>query len=206
MRLTTALTKQLDVNWVVGTNQGMLDTGAIANGTYHLFLIERTDTGVVDLLASTSASAPTMPTSYNKKRRIGSIVRTGAAIKAFVQDGDYFLWLATVADVSANNPGTGAVSRTLTVPTGINTFAAVHAWTTTGINTFTLLTDLAATDVAAAQGASDYVSTASLTGQHTLTVRTNTSAQIRSRLSASDATVTLNITTYGWLDYRGRNA
>ena len=113
LTLGSTITKQLDVNWSVGNNAGGLDTGGIANGTYHVWLIMRSDTGVVDVLFSTSASAPTMPTNYDFKRRIGSILRESATIIAFSQSGDEFLRNAAILDVTANNPGTSAVSRTL---------------------------------------------------------------------------------------------
>src|SRR5262245_48463260 len=95
MSLTSGITKQLDAAWAVGTNQGGRDTGAIADGTWHVFLIERTDTGVVDVLYSLSPTAPTLPTSYTKQRRIGSILREAGSIVAFTQDGDEFLRKAT---------------------------------------------------------------------------------------------------------------
>lgn len=56
MVLASALTKQLDATWAVGTNAGMLDVGTVGNLTYHLYLIKRSDTGVVDVLASLSAT------------------------------------------------------------------------------------------------------------------------------------------------------
>ncbi len=76
MQLTSALTKRIDANWVVGTNQGGLDTGSVANSTYYIWLIQRSDTLVTDVLFSLSSTAPTMPTSYDRKRVIGSVVRT----------------------------------------------------------------------------------------------------------------------------------
>lgn len=78
MQLTSALTKRIDAAWAVGTNQGGLDTGSVANSTYYIWLIQRSDTGVVDALFSLSSTAPTMPTNYDRKRRIGSLVRASA--------------------------------------------------------------------------------------------------------------------------------
>lgn len=78
-----ALTKQLDVNWVVGNNQGMLSTGVINNFDYYLWAILRPDTGVTDYLADVSATNPTMPANYTKKRLIGFITRLGGAISLF---------------------------------------------------------------------------------------------------------------------------
>ena len=61
--------------WTLGTGNGCLDTGTVAASTwYSVFVIERIDTAVVDVLCSTSATAPTMPTNYTRKRRIGSIL------------------------------------------------------------------------------------------------------------------------------------
>lgn len=83
MRLASALTKQSDAAWAVGTNAGALDTGAVGNSDYYIWLIKRSDTGVVDVLFSLSASAPTMPTNYDYKRLIGWFKRSGGAIVAF---------------------------------------------------------------------------------------------------------------------------
>ncbi|MCI0555905.1 MAG: hypothetical protein L0287_33600, partial [Anaerolineae bacterium] len=79
MVLTTTLTKQIDAAWAVGTNQGMLDSGAIGDNPYFLWLIYRSDTGVTDVLASLSSTAPTMPTSYDHKRLIGYLTRGGGS-------------------------------------------------------------------------------------------------------------------------------
>lgn len=80
--LASALTKQLDAGWAVGTNQGGLDTGAVGNSTYYVWLIRRPDTGVVDALFSLSSTAPTMPANYTQKALIGKFVRSSAVNKA----------------------------------------------------------------------------------------------------------------------------
>lgn len=211
MKLGSAITKQLDAAWAVGTNQGGLDTGAIANTTYHMWLIMRSDTGVVDVLFSASATSPTMPANYDYKRRIGSIVRTGAAIKAFVQNGDTFMWGTPVADASATNPGSAAVTRTLTVPTGIQVYAIVgHTLidTGSGVTQTAILTSLAQADVAPTLSMWDVltVSVGSVDIVNTVEreILTNTSGQIRSRMSGSAASNEEDIFTFGWRDSRGR--
>jgi hypothetical protein len=78
-----AYTKQLDVTFVVGNNQGMLDSGAIGNVPYYLFAVLRPDTGVSDYIASASFASPTMPSNYTKKRCIGFIERLAGAISLF---------------------------------------------------------------------------------------------------------------------------
>jgi hypothetical protein len=73
----SALTKQADVAWAVGTNAGMLDTGAVGNSRYAIWSIKRPDTGVVDVLSSLSFTAPTMPANYTLKTLIGEFTRAG---------------------------------------------------------------------------------------------------------------------------------
>lgn len=211
--LASALTKQLDVNWAVGSNQGGLDTGAIANAVYHVFAIKRPDTGVVDALFSLSATAPTMPTNYTLKRRLGSILRIGAAIKPFIQSGDDFLWLAPVVDVDATNPGNSAVTRTLTVPTGVVVDAnlQVGIYSTSG-GTSIYISPLSTTDTAPqTPGTAALTLPADVAGavasQWVFVPKrclTDTSASVRSRMTNSAAAVHLGIVTLGWRDTRGQ--
>jgi hypothetical protein len=80
MALAASITKQIDAAWAVGANQGGLDAGSVANNTiYHIWLIKRSDTGVVDALFSTSGSAPTMPTNYDYKRWLAFVRTDGSA-------------------------------------------------------------------------------------------------------------------------------
>ncbi len=215
MILASAITKRLDATWAVGTNQGGLDTGSIANATYHVWLIRRSDTGVVDALFSTSASAPTMPANYDQKRRIGSIVRAGATILAFKQDGDRFRLATPVLDINATNPGTAAVTRTLaSVPVGIVVWADVTCQSSNGTTNYypVFISSLDETDVAASGTALTFAVGLSgggvigAVGSAVIYVKTNTSAQIRSRQQVSGASDTFAIATNGWIDTRGRLA
>lgn len=210
----SAITKQLDAAWAVGTNQGGLDTGTIANTTYHLWVINRPDTNVTDVLFSASASSPTMPANYTKKKCIGSIMRTGGAIKAFTQYGNYFEWASPVVDVDAVNPGTSATTRTLnSIPTGVKVrahiFAGVYGGTTNAIVGY--ISSLSQTDLAPQATA-----TASLTGMGNfhgpdagtkwsftpVDVWTDTSAQVRTRIDASGAADRIGLISAGWTDPR----
>ena len=96
MVLSSGRTKKLDEAWAVGTNAGGLDAGVIAASTlYAVWLIKRSDTGVVDVLFSTSFTAPTMPADYDLKRLIGAIKTDSpsANIIRFKQVGDHFTYL-----------------------------------------------------------------------------------------------------------------
>lgn len=199
--------------WAVGTGNGGLDTGAVANNTwYHVFEIQRPDTGLTDALLSLSATAPTMPANYTKKRRIGS-VRTDATpnIIGFTQDGDFFQWLASVLDVDVATPGTAAVTRTLTVPTGVKVIARVNFTVISGGGASqTHFSDLSVNDEAPsltaaplADMASDLTAGATVNTSHgPIHVLTNTSAQIRTRGVANFSN--FRIATLGWFDRRGK--
>jgi len=212
MVLASALTKRLDASWAVGTNQGGLDTGSIANDTYHIWLIKRSDTGVVDALFSTSASSPTMPTNYDYKRRIGSIVRASAAIKGFVQDGDRFMWKTPAQDVNVTNPGTSAVTRTLTVPIGIRVRALLNVYgggsAASDYPRAFYVSDLSLDDVALSLvnmfSVYAYVNASTSGLGANAEVMTNTSGQVRSRVQVSTAATSIIINTLGWMDDRGR--
>jgi hypothetical protein len=212
----SALTKQLDAAWAAGTNAGMLDTGAIADTTYHVYAIRKDSDGTGDILASASASSPTMPSGYTYFRRIGSIIRESAAILAFTQMGDEFLWKTPEADISANNPGTSAVSATLTTPAGVKNVAIVTAGVVSSDVTasapYLYVSSLDQTDVAASANA--FVArVTSVDGQagtdtadtSVCRVRTNTGSQVRYRVDASSASVTVSLVTHGWVDRRGRD-
>lgn len=211
--LSSGITKRLDGSWAVGTNQGGLDTGSIANTTYHVWLIERSDTGVVDALFSASATSPTMPANYDKKRLIGSIIRSGATILQFVQDGDRFSLLAPVNNVAATNPGTSAVLRTLTTPAGRRLEAILAVAGGANINGqgpgFIYISDPSVTDSAAATNAFSHIislaASFQIYGGGQVRCFTNTSSQVRSRLQISGSTTELYISTIGWVDRRGRD-
>ena len=121
MELTSSITKQIDATWAVGTNAGGLDTGAVAASTgYGVYLIRRSDTGVVDALFSTDMSAAgssvTMPTNYDQKRLIGW-VRTDSSsnILAFTQSGDYFRLTGTLPTELTDATITDDTYETLTL-------------------------------------------------------------------------------------------
>jgi hypothetical protein len=220
MTLATAMGKQLDVAWAVGGTTGTpaggrMSAAAIANTTYHMYLIARPDTGVVDSGFDVSPTAPTLPTNYTKAVRIGSIIRESASTVAFSQFGDEFLRSAGVLDVSANNPGTNAVTRTLSVPTGIVVKAIVN-WESlnaaAGVNFSGYISSLSQSDQVPSLSAAPLVNLggyvlAATTPEWSAEIRTrtNTSAAVRSRMYQSDASCTLYGSTVGWIDTRWKD-
>lgn len=204
MQLNSTLTKRLDAAWAVGNGAGGLDTGSIANTTYHVYLIQRSDTGVVDALFSTNATTPTMPANYDRRRRIGSIIRSGGTIVGFTQRGDHFL----MPTVEVRNSTATTANSLITCPTPL------------GIRTSPMFDSLltisgAGSDISNGIGSGDLPSpTFSFQrvfggGGYRTTVPpgmvfTDRNSQVR--FSAAGAgTITTNVLACsGWIDLRGR--
>ena len=207
MALTSAYTKTTSA-WAVGSGNGSLDTGAIANSTwYHAYLIQRVDTGVVDVLLSLSATAPTMPAGYTLFRRIGSMETNGSAqwVK-FNQHGDRFDRLA-VLDYTVS--GTFAATlRTLSVPTGVIVCPRLSLYVQ-GFNNISSIVQVAPAADATLLATAAYAYEGSATaGSSNLSYcegpPTNTSGQIYFAVPGYASTTT--ISSSGWIDRRGKDA
>jgi hypothetical protein len=213
LALASAITKRLDAGWAVGTNQGGLDTGSeAANTWYYVWLIKRTDTDVVDVLFSASATSPTMPANYTKKRRIGAIRNNASSnILAFTQnanDPELFLFTTPVADIAVINLGTTSTSFTLTVPPSMTALLRVTLLNVNNNAGGVLLRPLTETDAAPSpstgllslhrgfDGSNDVPSSGHFE------IQVNASSQIAARASAVNSD--LSATTRGWRDGRGR--
>lgn len=214
MQLPVAMSKTT-ATWVAGTGNGAIDTGSVSTSTwYHVHLIKRLDTGLVDVLFSLSPTAPTLPTNYTLFRRIGSM-QTNASSQwvLFYQLGDEFLWDAWTSDVAANNPGTSAVLRTLTVPIGVHVYPimGVGSQTIGGTDGRGVISspDTPAPGYGSSSinygGAATSLTGTLSTGVVATNIRTNTSAQVRTLNGASDVNTYLFINTMGWIDRRGRD-
>lgn len=210
IRSTASMTKRLDAAWSAGTGNGGLDTGAIANTTYHVYAIQKDSDGSTDFLFSANASAPTMPSGYTYFRRLGSIVRSGGAILPFVQDGDSFSLATPVLDYTGTSLGTSAVSATLgSLPNGVRVKARMSiSLADTAATEQAYLSDLSTADLVpsalASPGATIRPPAIGAFAVGYAEVHTNTSRQIRVRMLSGGASSTLRLITLGWIDTRGR--
>jgi hypothetical protein len=205
--LSAAITKQLDAAWAVGTNQGGLDAGAKAVSTwYHVWLIARVDTHVVDVLFSTSATAPTMPANYTMKRRIGA-VRTNSSgnLQAFLQYGDEFRWLSPPAlDVDDATLTTAKKNYALvSVPLGLVVEVFANMRFSHASASLIYVSNPNLTDLAPSATVTPLSTSSGGTGNYMqVRVHTDTSAQISARSSASSTTI--RVAVLGWTDPRGK--
>lgn len=214
LKLTSGLTKQIDASWAAGTNQGGMFTGSVASlTTYHLFLIRKDSDGSIDAGFDTSASAANIPSGYTAYRRIASVLTNGSAnIRGYTQQDDSFYIDSVRQDYSTSNPGTSATLRAVTVPTGIKVIA-LHVFALQdgdpASNTEALVTGPDQTDDTPSSS-KHTVRLLSGTAQPTESVfiqlLTDTSGQIRTRLSNSDAGVAIRGYSYGWIDARDKNS
>lgn len=221
MVLASALTKRIDAAWAVGTGNGGLDGTESSAGTpdtstwYHVWLIMRSDTGVVDALFSESATSPTMPTNYDYKRRIGAVYNgSGGDIAAFTQRGDQFRLTTEVTERSGTSQSTWAQLTLVSVPTGVRvrpllTGAELRAGSGAGI----VATEFADGDQPSTPTAIVKVmSTAFVSDRADWAydgVITDTSARIWYRIyvvSGSPSITANSIISRGWIDERGRLA
>jgi hypothetical protein len=212
MQLASAYTKTTS-NWAVGSGNGALDTGAISAASwYHVFLIRRPDTGVVDVLVSLSPTAPTLPANYTQFRRIGSLLTTASQWKKFYQEGDEFLWDAFVYDIpSMVLTVTSTVFTLASVPTGIKVWAVLIVDCNAasgglaaaiiqsgdvpamGVGSGSINVGAGGTGVAGIRGFGQYI------------LRTNTSAQIRAG-AFTGTSLNFAASTIGYIDRRGRDS
>jgi hypothetical protein len=136
MLVSASFSKRLDASWAVGDTNGGIDTGSVANTSYHIWLIKRSDTGVVDALFSLSATSPTMPTNYDKKRRIGSFLRIGGVnrtISVLEEAGGAIEVLVSPSETSAfSAAATGTLATVPNLALGVK-FLGIFALYSDGV-------------------------------------------------------------------------
>jgi len=218
-----AMTKQLDANWVAGTNQGVRNSAAgIADTTYHYYGVMKAD-GTQDYYAHTSTTVATVLAAlqaesggadYIYARRLFSVVRASAAILQFVQDGDEFQLKTPILDESSTAITSSASTLTLeSIPNGIrvkaNFSAHLHVAAGTPLAVFSDMSvnDVGpASDESTASGAAVGLSGSGISdgrAVHIVDVWTNTTRQFRAR---SLSNTNCGLTTLGWRDPRGKDA
>ena len=176
-----------------------LDAGSLANSTwYYTFAIAKDD-GSSAFLASTSPTAPTLPATYTKFRRIGSFKTNGSAqVLPFIHVNDTWYWATTIRDKSAAaDVGTTLTALALSVPRvyGVTALISVTGWNAGGAVAINVVPGFL-TDTAR-NGFTYYFDTAA-GGTIPGRVMVNASAQVGYR--ASLASTNLVIDTAGWVD------
>ncbi len=209
MVLSSAITKQMDFGWAVGTNAGGLNTGSEAASTwYEVHLIKRADTGVVDVMFTTTANRATLPTNYTLKRRIGWIRNNASsAILQFTQVDDYFTLTTQVNDVAVSKTVTATAVTLTAPPSSIARFRATADMSTSvNANSVIVFSEIAEGNVTPALatgiGSVGYWDLATGVGVGHFELRVDASSQIEH--DSSVAVGAFDISTFGWIDHRGK--
>ena len=200
LSLSSSLTKQIDASFSKGTNQGGLDTGAVANNTwYYFWIIEQDSTSDIDILISASQTSPTMPSGWTAKRRIrGAVLTDGSAnILGFRQKDNDFRFNLMYLEV--NDTATGTTRNTLALSYVPSNFIGIFATRLISADPcYAIIQETSETDTAPSDTYSDILASATCTyGQIEYTRLTDSSAQIAYRTSASRR---LTIWTKGFYD------
>lgn len=205
--------------WVVGAgNGGKLSAAAMANNTwYYWYALWKTVDGTVDY-GFDVATTPTLPSGYSKFHYIGARKTQSASTNwdTFIQHGDEVLWSTPPAlDVNTNNPGTAAITATLNVPAlkvkAIFRYVLVDTDAAGSSDAAVSFTSLEIADispnVSGTPLADGNVASTAATGVGAWVhpgIWTNTSSQIRYRMSLSNANITIRVVIIGWIDPRGK--
>jgi len=210
MVLEAPITKRMDAGWAVGDAQGGLNTGAEANSTwYEVHLIKRTDTGVVDVMFTTTANRATLPANYTKQRRIGWIRNDGAgALLQFTQVDDYITLTTAINDLSATATAS-ETARTLTVPpNSIARFrAACLGNTNVNAGNAIVFREIVEADTAPTTsnglnsiGSGDFA----IIGAGHIELRVSATSTIGDQAITATGSMAYDISTFGWIDHRGK--
>lgn len=193
MVLAEALIKRTDAAWEVGTgNGGWLDGSSMPNGPGHVFLIQRSDTGVVDVGLSASLT-PTLPTGYDRKRRVGSIVKSGGSVIGFKQYGNRIKFNNDILTFSDTSLRASAPLTLSGIPTGIPVLASLRA---KPISANGSVLSMISTDWQANSNTSATYTIAEVSSE------TDTSAQIAlSAVGTAHASIAWELYVKGWTDY-----
>ena len=216
----SALTAKSQSAWAAGSSAGgKLSAAAMANNTwYYWYAIWKTADGTVDYGFDVSSTTPTLPSGYSKFRYLGGRKTQSASTSwdTFLQHGDEVWWSTVPAlDVNSANPGTAAVTATLNVPAvkvkALFNFAmsdvdAIAASSSTvyfsALENADLVPNIAATPLGSMTVFSN-PTVGFLSGSHP-GIWTNTSSQIRYRISTSNANISIRVVATGWVDPRGK--
>jgi hypothetical protein len=187
-----------------GTGSGGRFDSVVSDGTWHCYIISNgtlVSRGFSQTLNPTSQ--PNYPAGFSFYRRVGSIIRSGGAIRSFVQREDHFDYTTPPTERSSTAAQV-ATLLALGVPFGIVTqpkLASQQQQATAGN---------AQTFFGSASGStSPYVITTAAGDTDSAIIAggifTNTASQIQFAVEIFSGSLSLNsLITLGWIDTRGR--
>ena len=200
--LNSAFTKTTSALWAAGSGNGGMGNGLgiTANTWYHVFAI--LNGGSADIYFDTSITAANAPAGTTNFRYIGSFKTDASShILPFTQDGDLFLWGDPIMDQSAQTSPSPAELIVVNVPPGVVVTALFNANLvySANSNTQSFFYGLNAPMV---PGLVVNFDSGEVAGQ--FAVLTNSSQEISTQASTNGGT-TYSVSTYGYINRRGRD-
>lgn len=210
INLASTMVKKTNAAWAAGSGVGGFDGGVMpANSTGHVFLIGKsTDVTAADIFISANL-APTLPSGFDRKRRIMSIMRDTTQIRQFRQLAGGRIFLLAPVSIRSGTAAATDVLVTCTVPAGIRVRPILQMNMVCSVSS--TATNIAADgDMASTSGINIVQQVIAGTGGTSGDVTfidhlfTNTAQQIRWSTSISGGTITTNnLNSAGWWDDRG---
>lgn len=206
--LLATITKRIDANWTAGTNGGGFPTllTLSVDTDYHCFIIGKPN-GTIDAGYDSDLSAANLlndATGYTEFVRVHT-VRTEKTTTNLLQFVMFYIgkfretyWKDPTLDVDTTDPGTAAVLAVVKTPLGVSTLAVCNIVLTEGGEMYVsnpAQSDLPPSFTAAPLGQLHDATSSNVTS---IEVMTDTTSQLRYRISESNGSTKVGISTIGW--------
>lgn len=222
--LCSAEVKRINEAWTAGTENGGLAAGLSVsnNTTYHLFALASSSYEFIGFGYDTNINASNLLVDANVISAGGTTYGRIAALRTdgsanilngtyyFNRDGSYtFKYKVGIADITTVNPGVAAIIATVSTPAGVKTrwngsFSCYDD--SADFDTYGLITSMDDTDSTPSVSLFQFIVPTQGGGNdsgsaYPQDIYTNTSNQVRYRLSASTAAHTVYLRTFGWSEF-----
>lgn len=201
----TAKTKRFDAAWSAGSGNGGLDVGATmpTSGGLYVYAIYHPANGV-DYIGSITGptTGPALPSGYTKYAYLGFwATDTSANFEQQKQFGNYFERFLQSISYTATNPGTSAVTVTLSAPMRATVDVGVY-FAQTGSTVLLHITSGDYTPVAGTPGDNGTLIKISTFAsmQRLVRIPINDSRQLKYDVNISDGTTIVQMRAEGWTD------
>ena len=203
--LATGITKAFDAAWAYGTNNGGDDgTGLQVSTQYYIYLIHETSTNRTDIIGSASAVSPTLPTGWDKYRRIGYWMTDASSnMDVGIHQGIRFIFATTLQDVNDTSVASGVYETgTISVPPNSTALVYPNTNVTSGSDA-TLGIKLRHTSFTSGGGVITINNVSATVDELNLLceVDADGSSQILYSIQSGAGTIALTINTFGALDH-----
>jgi len=203
--LATGITKAFDAAWAYGTNNGGDDgTGLQVSTQYYIYLIHETSTNRTDVIGSASAVSPTLPTGWDKYRRIGYWMTEAASnMDVGIHQGIRFIFATALQDVNDTSVANGVYETgTISVPPNSTALVYPNTNVTSGSDA-TLGIKLRHTSFTSGGGVITINNVSATVDELNLLceVDADGSSQILYSIQSGAGTIALTINTFGALDH-----